>query len=309
MIPTELTQRTIALPKEREHPIVVITGSSLRHDRFALRIQEEFGDSVVAWLQVTGKHSSRENSETSRPNLVLSQFMSCLRDRSKLRRVPRAFRRKLARCWVRMTSSRSCHAPRQIEGRLFGAEVARLRTISTVAPTPVVDPNANEVLELIDSVQPYFILTLGGPIYGPRLIELARGVALNQHDGWCPDYKGAKTVLWALYYRDLLRLGNTIHLLTSGMDAGPIVRRSTACVVPTDTPESCFVRSVALGTELMCEVVSDIKQTEQVTVFDQPPEAGSTFLSRQMTDGIKEHIQRDHSAGWLRSELERLRQF
>ena len=305
MIPNELPQRTIDLPRTSEASIVVITGTALRHDRFALRLQEEFGDGVVAWLQVRNPQPLNK----CRPhfaNRILSKSIRVIRNPEKLRRVPsevRAVMRRLAK-QVRSRTSQI-----EVEESLFRDEVERLRKVARVSPKTVDDPNTPDVVQYVASLRPYFIVTLGGAIYKPPLLQQAQGIALNQHDGWCPEYKGSNTVQWALYHRDIVHLGNTIHVLTTGMDAGPIVRRSTACVVPTDTPESCFARSVALGTELMCEVIHDIKQSAQVTVFDQPPEAGSTLLFRHLSEDIQQAVLRDFKAGWLPRELQRVTEF
>ena len=48
MIPHELSPRRIKLPETNDHSIVIITRNQLRHQRFAYRMQKEFGDLVVA---------------------------------------------------------------------------------------------------------------------------------------------------------------------------------------------------------------------------------------------------------------------
>ena len=52
MKPVELTSRVIPIPPAVQPSIVIITGGMLRHKRFALRIQEEFGNQVLAWFRV-----------------------------------------------------------------------------------------------------------------------------------------------------------------------------------------------------------------------------------------------------------------
>ena len=198
---------------------------------------------------------------------------------------------------------------REVERLLFEKELERLRRTAHLKPRSVDNPNSQEIVEWVRSVQPYFLLTIGDTICDKPLRECVKGLALNQHDGWCPEYKGSHTAYWALYQRDVSHLGNTVHILTGGMDSDPILRRSTACLIPGDTPESCFARSVALGTELMCEAVHEIIRTNKITVYDQPPELGRTYLERQLDENIKQSIDRDFEAGWLQNELIRLRQF
>lgn len=278
MIPEELQDRVLQLPSAENHSIVVITGAALRHDRFALRIQEEFGDAVVGWIQVLRPHKEGERPTPSGAHP--SQRLASM-----------------------------ARTQRQVEQHLFGEEVMRLRRMAHLQPRSVDDPNSPDIVDYLRSLEPYFLLTLGGAIYEKPLRECAKGVALNQHDGWCPTYRGTSTVDWALYHRDICHLGNTVHILTGGMDAGPILRRSTACLVPEDTPMSCFVRSVALGTELMCEVVHEITRSKRVTIYEQPPEMGFTYVRTHLDQNIKQSIDRDFQAGWLPKELARLRQF
>jgi len=269
MIPADLPSRTLRLPPKGVCSIVVFTGTDLRHDRFALRLQQEFGTLVVGWFQV-----ARPPTRTPLPP------SNTLRSRQQ-----------------------------KVEEELFGDEVRLLRKNACLQPLAVADPNSGEVVESVRSLSPYLFLSLGGTIYRQPLLDCARGLALNQHSGWSPDYKGTNTIDWALYHRDLAHVGNTIHILTSGLDAGPIVRRSTACLTKDDTRESCFTRAVALGTELMCEVVAEIIRADEITVHDQPGEHGRTYLGMELTDQIARAVDADLERGWMQSELRRITRF
>jgi methionyl-tRNA formyltransferase len=195
---------------------------------------------------------------------------------------------------------RDGNAQSDAEQRLFGEELDQLRKQAYIEPKIVQDPNAAETVRLVKSLDPYFILTLGGAIYGKELRECARGLAINQHDGWCPEYRGSHTVNWAMYHRDLSKVANTVHVLTEGMDSGPILRRSIVCLAEDDTLESAFARSVALGTELVCETVRELITTKRARIFPQPQFIGHTYLARQMDQhmqrGIEMDLQRDFIA-------------
>ena len=266
MIPAELEARIIDLPAADNCRIVIFTGTELRHDRFALRLQSEFPGLVAAWLQV----------------VPASQGVGFLR-----RTTPQG----------------------PVEQRLFGDEIERLRKAAYVAPTIVQNPNSIEVIASIKALDPYFILTLGGSMYSKALCCSARGLALNQHDGWCPEYRGSNTVYWALYHRDLPKVSNTIHILTDGMDSGPILRRSSACLAVDDTPESCFARSVALGTELMCETVRELIQTKRARICGQPQLSGYTYIFQHMTDDVMRTVETDLQRGLIRNDIARRTKF
>jgi hypothetical protein len=310
MIPNEVEPSILQLPKSDDCRIVVITSGELRHDRFALRLQAEFPGLVVAWLRVTPRSARPSATATSR----LHQFRrlratlvglvdsrpEMLWSRNGRRLVIERSRALLSRVGRRMLARlRHEASQRIIEERMFGAEIEQLRKTAYVSPTPVGDPNSPETINYIKSLKPYFILTLAGAIYGKELRDCARGLALNQHDGWCPEYRGADTVDWALYHRDLTKVANTVHILTSGMDSGPIVRRSTVCLASDDSLESCLARSVAVGTELMCETVREVIETKQARIFDQPQFTGYTYLQSHMTKEIRDEIRRDIRHGLI----------
>jgi hypothetical protein len=302
MIPAELAPRRIRLPEKGDCHIVVFTGSSLRHDRFALRVQKEFGERVVGWFQSVPRVVDQA-AQMGGGSRLYAGARSLAEDPRKFLRVPRFLAEHLLRRMRRPLSQD------EVERRLFGDEVRWLRKTAHLEPIRVENPNAPEVVKLVKSMDPYLILTLGGPLYTKPLLDTVIGLALNQHDGWCPEYKGSGTVYWALYHRDISCVANTVHILTSGADAGPIVRRSTACLVEEDTYETCFARSVALGTELMCEVVGEVIRSESLTVYDQPDSQGFTYLSSHLNDRVTCAVDRDLREGLLSVELSRLRHF
>jgi formyl transferase-like protein len=261
MLPHELDERRLLLPETTDHSIVLITGTALRHRRFAYRIQHEFGGLVVAWFEVRGG----EQHEDERQELA--------------------------------------------EQRLFEPEVQELRRGAVVGPTAVVDPNSNDFVDTLRELDPYFFLSLGGPLYRPELLGSARGIAINQHAGWSPTFRGANTIAWALHHGRLGCVGATVHITSSDVDGGAILRRSQATLTPWDTPEACFARVVALGTELMCEAVRDIIESKEVVVYDQQLDRGVEYLNAQLDDEIEKAISRDFSNGWLGDAIRAQRQF
>ena len=59
MLPIDLEQKIIKLPDTKNHNIIIITGNSLRHNRFAYRIQKEFGELVLAWYELDNNVSPK----------------------------------------------------------------------------------------------------------------------------------------------------------------------------------------------------------------------------------------------------------
>ncbi len=217
----------------------------------------------------------------------------------------------------RLLARRSDRALRQYyaaqigaEQALLGQEVAELEHFAVRAPIKVhpTDVNSPTFVQEIETLSPYFFLTLGGPLYKKPLLDAVRGVAINQHAGHSPELRGSNTTQWALYYRNLDHVSATVHITTSGADAGPILRRSNPCLFPTDDVNTIFARVVTLGTELMIESVQEIIADKTVMTFPQTPRTGKTYLSKQFPD-IIEPIMRDFRNGWLQKALEQQRQF
>jgi len=309
MYPSELHPESLQLPETDDHSIVLITGNQLRHRRFALRVQQVFGERVVGWYQLDRGAGKRPDDRAKGQGGDIGTL------RGKASRIMRVD--VLARGRDRLNRRRNQAAIRQYyaaqtaaEQALFGQEVEELE-FSVVRQPVTINPkdvNSPAFVQEIEALSPYFFLTLGGPLYRKPLLDAVRGVAINQHAGHSPDLRGSNTTEWALYHRNLDHVSATVHLTISGADAGPILRRSNPCLFPTDDVNTVFARVVALGTELMIESVQEIIADKNVTAFPQPLRTGKTYLSKQLPD-IIEPITRDFRNGWLRKAIEHQRQF
>jgi folate-dependent phosphoribosylglycinamide formyltransferase PurN len=327
MLPPELTPRQIILPESDEHTIVIVTGKELRHRRFALRIIEAFGSDVVAWYELDPTVESIFS--TSQKPLTTSEARTGISKAQKAKAVlfkelPQRFKKYGARYtfkriaslahdgWYRFGPLRQVGKKMALaEKRLFAKEVEALQRRTTIQARKLHpdDVHSERFREEIQKLDPYFFLTLSGPLYRQQLLESLRGVAINQHAGHSPLYKGSNTIHWALYHRRLDHVSSTVHITTTGADAGQILRRSNPCLFPEDDIETVFLRTVALGTELMIESVQEIMTNKCVTVFEQPKGEGLTYLNKSYTFQVAKAIVRDFRAGWLSEELKRERSF
>src|SRR4051812_43356048 len=68
-----------------------------------------------------------------------------------------------------------------------------------------------------------FIVFGASYIKGPLCDALVERRAINIHMGVSPYYRGSSTNFWAMYDRRPQYVGATIHLLSSGLDSGPIL--------------------------------------------------------------------------------------
>jgi hypothetical protein len=313
MIPNELEGIPANLPATDDYSIVIITGKSVRSQHFGLRVIEEFGDLVTCWYECD-RSVSPEFAEGFGPGgkSVKELLREAYKDSVRYKRVGgrlgqfRALFRALKfRYFWRKYLDKNAAA----EKKMFCDEVKRLRSEIGREPRKVHpnDVNTPEFIEHLKDQNPYFLLTLGGPLYSEKILNVPRGAPINQHAGHSPDLRGSNTVHWALYHHQLQYISNTVHITTTGADSGPILRRSNPCLMPTDDPATIVCRVVAVGTALMIEVVRDIIAGKDVKIFPQPIGVGETYLGRDVRAHMLDSLKHDISVGWLRDELVRLR--
>ncbi len=316
MYPYELEPQIFTLPKKDRDTIVIATGSSLRHKRFAYRIIQEFGKRVVKWYEIDNSYSNITNKNTK----SISKIDKITTQLDKLKRSFQLYGIKITTKKVIKLADdiyykllyikRLNRSLKESEYRLFAKEIESIKKYSHIQPTKI---DSNDIykewfLDELKSINPYYFLTLSGPLYPKEIIESVNGVAINQHAGFSPYYKGSNTTHWALYHRDLKHLGSTIHLTSSGADSGAILRRSNPTIFVDDDPVVIFLRTVALGTELMIESVKEIDNSKEINIFPQS-NSGTTYLNKDYRLRIIKSIIRDFKARWLEDELARRREF
>jgi len=315
LIPIDLDYQIFNFPKSEKYTIVILTSNSLRHKRFAYRLIEEFGDMVIKWYEIDNSHQNSIN-RTKRLSKIEKIFKKLKRVYSYIKRngIKSIANRLLTilddiyyRLFVIKDMSKSFQ---ESEKRIFSDEVNSLSQKIDYKATKITSQelNSQEFIDELKRLNPYFLLTLSGPLYSKEVINSAT-VAINQHAGYSPDYKGSNTIQWALYHRDINCVASTVHITSSGADDGAILRRSQSTILPNDTIDTIFLRSVALGTELMIEIVKEIIDTNQIKIFPQPKNRGRTYLSKEYKFYIIKSIYRDFRNGWLKKELERRREF
>lgn len=223
----------------REGRVVVICGESYRHRYFANRLRESCN--VVGVV-----------SERMAPHLGMGFVRRSLELARGFRfRPDRIYAKTLCRV-IELYRGRGVYE--RILGPL-GSEfllppgAARLRLESPV--------NLPANIDRIRRMKPDVIAVSGARLLSQELIEVPRVAALNMHGGLSPYYRGAESVFWALYNREPQFVGVTIHLLTTGIDAGPIVYTARPDIEGGDDEMTLFAKAYRLGCELMIRAVAD----------------------------------------------------
>jgi hypothetical protein len=71
-------------------------------------------------------------------------------------------------------------------------------------------------------------------IKGGLCEHLVKHRAVNMHMGVSPQYRGSSCNFWAMYDRRPNLVGATLHLLTAGLDSGPVLRHALPPADETD---------------------------------------------------------------------------
>lgn len=89
----------------------------------------------------------------------------------------------------------------------------------------------------------------------PWLVERWAGRMLNIHPSLLPKYPGLDTHARAIAAGDA-EAGCTVHLVTAGVDEGPVLDQARVPVLANDTPESLAARVLAAEHQLYPKVLA-----------------------------------------------------
>lgn len=144
----------------------------------------------------------------------------------------------------------------------------------------VPDIHETEVLYKVRQLAPDLGLIYGSPILKPSLFMIPRLGTLGIHHGKVPEYRGKKTMFWAIYNGER-SAGVTIQKVNAGLDTGEIVKHGEV-VIGHRFPSKVWDEINELGLNLYLEAIMAIKQ-------------GKTTFSPQV--GKKGKLYHDPSAG------------
>lgn len=137
-------------------------------------------------------------------------------------------------------------------------------------------------------------------IKGWLIEHLISNRALNIHMGLSPYYRGSSCNFWAMYDRNPQMVGATIHLLSAGLDSGPILYHAVPSFKEQNAFEFTMQAVVAAQESLVLkinsgEIFTDLPinqdRTQQIRYarnIDFTDEVAQDFLERSWTsDEIK----------------------
>ena len=94
--------------------------------------------------------------------------------------------------------------------------------------------NSRAAVDLVKRLGLDLLVSAGTPrILKAPLLEAPSFGVLNVHPGLLPAFRGACCVEWAVWHD--APVGNTVHLMTEGVDEGPIVAAEEPTIAKADT--------------------------------------------------------------------------
>jgi len=144
-------------------------------------------------------------------------------------------------------------------------------------------------MEWIKSLQPDLFFIYGTGIVKNKVLSLASEKALNLHTGISPFYRGSDTYFWALYNRDPLMVGSTVHECTRDVDGGVIFARISVRLKTDDDTFLAFARCVKSGALAYARIAKSLIKREHLAGQKQDLSIGKEyqFADRTFLHDIK----------------------
>jgi len=153
-------------------------------------------------------------------------------------------------------------------------------------------------------------------IRGPLCDHLVKRRAVNIHMGVSPYYRGSATNFWAMYDRRPDLVGATVHLLSQGLDSGPMLFHALPSAQATDpfvyglkavgAAHAALIRHIERGTLLDLEPIQQdsSKQSRYTRNVDFSDEIANEYLTRLPTaEQLSAAIQRRDARQFVRPEI------
>ncbi|MFD2520275.1 methionyl-tRNA formyltransferase [Emticicia soli] len=149
-------------------------------------------------------------------------------------------------------------------------------------PVFIGNPRNNKSLEFAEKLNIDIILSINYLfIIEKGLINLAKKYAVNFHGSLLPKYRGRTPHVWAIINGEK-QTGITAHILTEGLDAGPILEQVIIPISDTDTGFTILEKYYEYYPSLVDKVLENIEINEP---YEQDSTLATYFSKREPEDG------------------------
>ncbi|MGB8856716.1 MAG: formyltransferase [Burkholderiales bacterium] len=161
------------------------------------------------------------------------------------------------------------------------AKLAALHDIRVITPD---DPNADEILNIINKLRPdYFFSFYYRLMLQQALLALPRMGAFNMHGSLLPQYRGRVPVNWAIINGET-QTGATLHRMNEKPDNGEIVDQQAVPILPDDTAFDVF-NKVTVAAEITLDRCLPALLDGSASLRKQDLRLGKYYGGRKAEDG------------------------
>ncbi len=119
--------------------------------------------------------------------------------------------------------------------------------------------NEKRSVDYILKVKPDIIVSvLFNQIIAKNIIQIPKKGVINIHPGYLPDYKGISPIFWSLVNNELYA-GVSVHFIDEGIDSGAIIARKKVKILPKDTEDSLYWKTIKQGIPLLISAIHQVK--------------------------------------------------
>ncbi|MBI4816861.1 MAG: hypothetical protein HY791_11415 [Deltaproteobacteria bacterium] len=207
---------------------------------------------------------------------------------------PAPFRSRFTSYLQRLGTTLGPRRPRESE--IFGSYAA----VDARLTRPFGHRGFDQVAPELRANPPDLLVLLGSSLVPESIIRSPRLGCLNVHLGLAPRYRGLFTTEWAILFGELEGIGVTIHEVTPAVDAGRVVARGWPKLEARDDARSIDLRLLALGTDLIREVVAGLEAGQRLAPESQSSK-GRLFLRREFLPAHAKLVEERVRAGMISS--------
>ena len=300
MYPHNTTPKLLTIDCDKPIGIVLVTKWNLHHQYFTYKLTRKFNDQVKC-CYIYDKPHKRKKMPNSEIHNRYFQFDS------KFSFYKKYFFYKYYNRYMRKASDSTKRLIRFIQWEIdkCKTQIDAESLIKRIAESRLKEET---FLNELDEYKPFILISLGGPMLPNQMISKAE-MAINQHSGYSPEYKGSYTTWLPLFQKNIQFIGNTVHITTAFVDEGDILRRSTPYLSHDDDHKSIGLKIALLGTEMIVDVVEKLLKDRAVRYFEQEKRGLNVVQGSYYWPQMEYEINRSFKNSWFKNELSRLKNF
>lgn len=168
--------------------------------------------------------------------------------------------------------------PDKPQGRSQQLVSSPVKSLALKENIPVVTPlNVADIKDELENTKAdFYIVAAYGQILPAEILVLPKTNILNVHPSLLPKYRGASPIQSTILDGDAAT-GNSIMVVTKGLDSGPVLATSSIKIAPEDTTKTLTRKLAQDGCRLLTKVLSDYTQ-----LIPMPQDEAKAEYTRQI---------------------------